>query len=161
MGCARVLVVDDEEMVRFSLCKILEKHGFACLQACRWQSENAPFLTMAVNVSSIEFGCRNFVAGVRDVLTETGLAPQYLQLELTESILMKHAEETVSVLNDLRKMGVQVAVDDFGTGYSSLSYLRQFPISVLKIDQSFVRQITQESDDCSPRKRHHWNRAKS
>jgi diguanylate cyclase (GGDEF)-like protein/PAS domain S-box-containing protein len=120
----------------------------ACLQACRWQSENFPFLTMAVNVSSIEFESRNFVAGVRDILAETGLAPQYLQLELTESVLMKHAEEAVSVLSDLRNMGVQIAIDDFGTGYSSLSYLRQFPISVLKIDQSFVRQITQQPDDC-------------
>jgi diguanylate cyclase (GGDEF)-like protein/PAS domain S-box-containing protein len=120
----------------------------ACLQARRWQNESSPFLTIAVNVSSIEFGSRNFVAGVRDILAETGLAPQYLQLELTESVLMRHAEEAVSVLSDLRNMGVQIAIDDFGTGYSSLSYLRQFPISVLKIDQSFVRQITQQPDDC-------------
>jgi diguanylate cyclase (GGDEF)-like protein/PAS domain S-box-containing protein len=120
----------------------------ACLQASRWRSEKWPFLTMAVNVSSVEFGSRNFVAGVRDVLAETGLPPQHLQLEITESILMKHAEAAVSVLQELRNMGVQVAIDDFGTGYSSLSYLRQFPISVLKIDQSFVRQITQEPDDC-------------
>jgi EAL domain-containing protein (putative c-di-GMP-specific phosphodiesterase class I) len=80
-------------------------------------------------------------------LSETGLDPKCLELELTESVLMKRAESAASVLKTLRARGVQIAVDDFGTGYSSLSYLRKFPIDALKIDQSFVRQITSAPDD--------------
>ena len=80
------------------------------------------------------------------MLRDTGLAPEFLELELTESVLMKHAEATESILRTLRAQGIQLAVDDFGTGYSSLSYLRKFPIDALKIDQSFVRQITTAPD---------------
>ena len=97
---------------------------------------------MAVNISAMEFRDENFLEGVFAILKETGLDPRSLELELTESVLMKHAESTESILKTLRARGVQVAVDDFGTGYSSLSYLRKFPIDALKIDQSFVRQIT-------------------
>jgi EAL domain-containing protein (putative c-di-GMP-specific phosphodiesterase class I) len=103
-------------------------------------------MTMAVNVSAMEFR-RDFLEGVFAILKETGLDPRSLELELTESVLMKRAESAASVLQDLRAKGVQVAVDDFGTGYSSLSYLRKFPIDALKIDQSFVRQITTAPDD--------------
>ena len=81
------------------------------------------------------------------ILSETGLDPRSLELELTESVLMKHAESTASILKALRERGVQVAIDDFGTGYSSLSYLRKFPVDALKIDQSFVRQISAAGDD--------------
>jgi len=81
------------------------------------------------------------------ILKDTGLDPRFLELELTESVLMKHAESTASILKALRAGGVQLAVDDFGTGYSSLSYLRKFPIDALKIDQSFVRQITTTPDE--------------
>jgi EAL domain-containing protein (putative c-di-GMP-specific phosphodiesterase class I) len=80
-------------------------------------------------------------------LKETGLDPKSLELELTESVLMKRAESAASVLKTLRSSGVQIAVDDFGTGYSSLSYLRKFPIDALKIDQSFIRQISTTPDD--------------
>ena len=97
---------------------------------------------MAVNISAMEFRNRNFLDGIFAALEETGLDPSCLELELTESVLMKHAESTKSTLKTLRAKGVQLAIDDFGTGYSSLSYLRRFPIDVLKIDQSFVRQIT-------------------
>ena len=83
------------------------------------------------------------------VLKETGLAPHYLKLELTESILMHDVESSVSVLESLKAMGVKIAIDDFGTGYSSLSYLKRFPIGALKIDQSFVHDITTDADDAT------------
>jgi EAL domain-containing protein (putative c-di-GMP-specific phosphodiesterase class I) len=100
-----------------------------------------------VNISSMEFREDNFLESVFAILSETGLDPKFLELELTESVLMKRAESAASVLKALRARGVQIAVDDFGTGYSSLSYLRKFPIDALKIDQSFVRQITSAPDD--------------
>ncbi len=95
----------------------------------------------------MEFRDEKFLASVFATLTETGLDPKALELELTESVLMKRAESAASVLKTLRASGVHIAVDDFGTGYSSLSYLRKFPIDALKIDQSFVRQITSAPDD--------------
>jgi len=114
----------------------------ACRQARAWQNAGLPPLPIAVNVSAVEFREKGFVEGVRAILSETGLEARYLELELTEGVLMEDAESTASVLQELKRMGVHLAVDDFGTGYSSLSYLRQFPIDVLKIDQSFVHQIT-------------------
>ena len=114
----------------------------ACAQARAWTDASMPPITMAVNVSALQLQSDNFLEDLCAILDETGLNPRYLELELTESALMKHAELTASVLSTLREMGVQVAIDDFGTGYSSLSYLRKFPLDALKIDQSFVRQIT-------------------
>jgi len=119
----------------------------ACRQARAWQDAGLPLLPIAVNVSAVEFRDKGFVERVRTVLSETGLEARYLELELTEGVLMEDPESMVSVLQELKMMGVHLAVDDFGTGYSSLSYLRQFPIDVLKIDQSFVHQITAEPDD--------------
>ena len=114
----------------------------ACLQARVWKNAGLPAMTMAVNISAMQFRDENFLQGVFAILKETGLDPKFLELELTESVLMKHAETAQSILTTLRASGVQLAVDDFGTGYSSLSYLRKFPVDALKIDQSFVRQIT-------------------
>src|SRR5467141_2125957 len=121
----------------------------ACRQPRAWQKAGLPLMPIAVNVSAVEFRDKGFVYGVQAILRETGLEARYLELELTESVLMEDAEATVSVLQELKMMGVHLAVDDFGTGYSSLSYLRQFPIDVLKIDQSFVHQITADPDDSS------------
>jgi diguanylate cyclase (GGDEF)-like protein/PAS domain S-box-containing protein len=121
----------------------------ACKQARAWVEAGLPLATMAVNISSMEFRDENFLQSVFTTLSETGLDPRSLELELTESVLMKRAESAASVLKTLREKGVQIAVDDFGTGYSSLSYLRKFPIDALKIDQSFVRQITTTPDDTS------------
>ena len=119
----------------------------ACRQASAWQNAGLPPSPIAVNVSAVEFRDKGFAERVRTVLSETGLEARYLELELTEGVLMEDAETMVSVLQELKMMGVHLAVDDFGTGYSSLSYLRQFPIDVLKIDQSFVQQITADPDD--------------
>lgn len=119
----------------------------ACRQARAWQDAGLPRLPIAVNVSAIEFRDKGFVEGVAKILAETGLEGRYLELELTEGVLMKDAKAAISVLHELKSMGVRLAVDDFGTGFSSLSYLRQFPIDVLKIDQSFVHQMTANAKD--------------
>lgn len=113
----------------------------ACRQARRWKDAGLPAITMAVNVSAMEFLDENFLKGVFAVLDNAGLEPGLLELELTESVLMRDAAATEAILTALRARGVQLAVDDFGTGYSSLSYLRKFTVDSLKIDQSFVRQI--------------------
>jgi EAL domain-containing protein (putative c-di-GMP-specific phosphodiesterase class I) len=114
----------------------------ACAQAKAWVDAGLPLATMAVNVSAVQFRNEDFLESMFTSLNETGLDPRFLELELTESVLMKQPELTAHILQILREKGVQVSVDDFGTGYSSLSYLQQFPIDVLKIDQSFVRRMT-------------------
>jgi len=119
----------------------------ACKQTRAWADAGLPAVTMAVNISAMEFRQDSFVDDVFGLLREMGLDPRSLELELTEGILMKRAESAASVLQSLRVHGVRIAVDDFGTGYSSLSYLRKFPIDAIKIDQSFVRQITMTPDD--------------
>jgi diguanylate cyclase (GGDEF)-like protein/PAS domain S-box-containing protein len=121
----------------------------ACKQARDWMDAGLPLRTIAVNISAMEFRNESFLQGVVAILGETGLDPRTLELELTESVLMKHAASTELILETLRTRGVQLSVDDFGTGYSSLSYLRKFPIHALKIDQSFVRQITTTPDETS------------
>jgi diguanylate cyclase (GGDEF)-like protein/PAS domain S-box-containing protein len=119
----------------------------ACEQAQVWMDAGLPVTSMAVNVSAMEFRHENFLKSLFAILTRTGLDPKLLELELTESVLMKHAAATATILQTLRKTGVRVAIDDFGTGYSSLSYLRKFPVDAVKIDQSFIRQISTAGDD--------------
>jgi EAL domain-containing protein (putative c-di-GMP-specific phosphodiesterase class I) len=102
---------------------------------------------VAINVSAVELRAPGFVAGVRAVLEETGLEPHYLELELTESVLIEDARSVAEVLKELKDVGVLLALDDFGTGYSNLSHLKRFPIDALKIDQSFVRNLTADEDD--------------
>ncbi len=118
----------------------------ACEQAQAWAARGLPIATIAVNVSAMEFRDDNFLKGLFAILNETGLDPTTLELELTESVLMQHADSSAVILQTLRSRGVRVAIDDFGTGYSSLSYLRKFPIDALKIDQSFVREIAHAED---------------
>jgi diguanylate cyclase (GGDEF)-like protein/PAS domain S-box-containing protein len=118
-----------------------------CRQAREWQDAGLPFKRVSVNVSAIEFRDKDFVEGVRTILSETGLEARYLDLELTEGVLMEDVESSAAVLRKLKTIGVHLAVDDFGTGYSSLSYLQEFPIDVLKIDKSFVHRITGDPYD--------------
>ncbi len=119
----------------------------ACKQARAWVDAGQRPITMAVNVSAMEFGDDGFLDGLFTILEETRLESTALEIELTESVLMKRVESTADILRTLRQRGVRVAVDDFGTGYSSLSYLRKLPIDALKVDQSFIRQISTGGDD--------------
>ncbi len=121
----------------------------ACSQARKWQDEGLPPVQIAVNVSAIQFRQDGFRELIQGVLTETGLAPQYLALELTESLLLTNADVVFSVLQELSEMGLMLAIDDFGTGYSSLSYLTQFPVSKLKIDRSFIRDVATNPNDAA------------
>ncbi|MBS1142812.1 MAG: response regulator receiver modulated diguanylate cyclase/phosphodiesterase with sensor(s) [Proteobacteria bacterium] len=121
----------------------------ACRQVCAWQDAGLEAVPVSVNISAVEFRNKQFLDGVALILKETGMQPDFLELELTESILMHDAESSASVLETLKEMGMHLAIDDFGTGYSSLSYLKRFPINTLKIDQSFVQDIAIDSDDAS------------
>ncbi|PKO49372.1 MAG: diguanylate cyclase [Betaproteobacteria bacterium HGW-Betaproteobacteria-4] len=121
----------------------------ACRQVCAWQDSGLLAVPVSVNISAVEFRHKGFLEGVATILKETGMLPSFLELELTESILMQDAESSASVLESLKAMGMQLAIDDFGTGYSSLSYLKRFPINTLKIDQSFVQDIDIDVDDAS------------
>ncbi|HMK48854.1 MAG TPA: EAL domain-containing protein [Thermodesulfovibrionales bacterium] len=121
----------------------------ACSQNVSWQKAGLTPMRMTVNVSSIQFAQENFVEMVFGILRETGLKPGYLQLELTEGTIMKHSEEAVKKLRSLKEMGIRISLDDFGTGYSSLNYLKRFPLTTLKIDKSFIKDIATNSDDQS------------
>jgi len=121
----------------------------ACRQAKAWTDAGLEAVPVAVNISAVQLRDKDFLKGVRGILTQTRLEPRWLELELTESVLMQDAESTGRTLQALKAMGVQLAVDDFGTGYSSLSYLTQFPIDTLKIDQSFVRKMLLNTNDAS------------
>ncbi|MDD1622621.1 MAG: EAL domain-containing protein [Methylococcaceae bacterium] len=113
----------------------------ACRQHLTWIGEGLPTFRMAVNISAVQFQQPEFCGLVKQIIEDSGIDPQYLELELTESVVMNHAEQAVQTLTELRALGVKLAIDDFGTGYSSLSYLRKFPIDRIKIDQSFIRYI--------------------
>jgi EAL domain-containing protein (putative c-di-GMP-specific phosphodiesterase class I) len=119
----------------------------ACAQAKTWADAGLPPVKIAVNVSGVEFQDISFSNRLFKILEESGLPAGALEVELTESVLMKRSEHAIAVLGALHEHGVTLAIDDFGTGYSSLSYLRRFPIDVLKIDQSFIRQISRGGDE--------------
>jgi diguanylate cyclase (GGDEF)-like protein/PAS domain S-box-containing protein len=119
----------------------------ACRQARVWQMAGLPPLCVAINISTVELRAPGFVSGVRAILQETGLEPRYLELELTETVLIEDSRSVAEVLKELKDIGVLLALDDFGTGYSNLSHLKRFPIDALKIDQSFVRDLAMDEDD--------------
>ena len=119
----------------------------ACEQIIEWQEAGFVVPKLAVNLSARQFKDANMLDGICRIVDETGVDPEIIELELTESILMDDVERTLAVLNEARKMGFQLSIDDFGTGYSSLSYLKQFPVNNLKIDQSFIRNLPDNSED--------------
>ena len=119
----------------------------ACRQGQRWHDEGLPPLTIAVNVSPRQFQLTDLVGCIASALKETGYSAALLELEITESALAEREDEALLTMRQLRDLGLRLAVDDFGTGYSSLAQLKRFPIDVLKIDQGFVRDIPQSSDD--------------
>jgi diguanylate cyclase (GGDEF)-like protein len=121
----------------------------ACRQNKAWQDAGIPPITMCVNVSARQFRDRSWVARVTDVLRETGMDPNYLELELTESMLMHDVDTAIDTMRQLQATGVRFSIDDFGTGYSSLSALKSFPVARLKIDQSFVRNLPDDANDRS------------
>jgi diguanylate cyclase (GGDEF)-like protein/PAS domain S-box-containing protein len=118
----------------------------ACAQATAWHAAGFRNLALAVNLSVTQLQASDLVARVKDVLEETGLPPRLLELEITESSAMQSPEQSIRTLYDLKKLGIRISLDDFGTGHSSLAYLKRFPIDTLKIDQSFVRDITSDPD---------------
>lgn len=121
----------------------------ACAQCREWQDAGLPPVSVAVNISARQFREKNFLQAVRKTLAETGLNPRRLELEVTESAIMQDAQNVIADLQAFKDMGVKLSIDDFGTGYSSLSYLKRFPVDRLKIDQSFVRELTADSDDAA------------
>ena len=118
----------------------------ACLQAIRWQQMGLPPMMMAVNLSAKQFAQDNLVMLIQNCLHETGLAPEYLELELTESVSMESPEKSIDVMRKLKAMGVRLSIDDFGTGYSNLNYLKRFPVDQLKIDRSFVTDLATDAE---------------
>ncbi|MFV2061108.1 MAG: EAL domain-containing protein [Gammaproteobacteria bacterium] len=119
----------------------------ACTQNKKWQQNGFSSIRIAINVSAVQFTQMNFVSKVRDILERTGMEGKYLELELTEGILMQDVEFTISVLSELRDLGIRISIDDFGTGYSSMSYLKKFPLDILKIDQSFIKDLPHDPKD--------------
>lgn len=119
----------------------------ACAQNKAWQDAGLPPCLVAVNLSARQFRQPDLVQKVVSILEETGLGAQYLELEVTESMVMDDVESSIAVLQELHSHGIELSLDDFGTGYSSLSYLKRFPLHALKIDRSFVRDLTEDSND--------------
>jgi len=116
----------------------------ACAQAKRWQGQNLGMHYISVNISSVQFNQPDLIDSIKSTLASSGLAPQQLELEVTETALMQDAESAIAILTELKALGIRIAIDDFGTGYSSLSYLKQLPIDTLKIDNCFVRGATKD-----------------
>uniref|UniRef100_A0A831UEK3 EAL domain-containing protein n=1 Tax=Geobacter metallireducens TaxID=28232 RepID=A0A831UEK3_GEOME len=121
----------------------------ACLQNRQWAREGLPSMRVAVNLSGYQFQQKTLLDTIRGILAETGLAPELLELEITESVIMQNPDFAVAVLNQLRDLGVHISIDDFGTGYSSLAHLKRFSVNTLKIDKSFVRDVEINSADAA------------
>ncbi len=142
VGPAKFIPVAEESGLIASLGEwVMET---ACSQAKQWQRSGSPPITMSVNLSAMQFKSENLPAKVLSLLSKTELAPEHLQLEITESLAMEDAERSIAVLGYLKAMGLRIAIDDFGTGYSSLSYLKRFSIDTLKIDRGFLSQLMGE-----------------
>ena len=125
---------------------VLEK---ACLDIAEWNRQHNTQLTVSVNISPLQFGRTGFLEGLNYVLEISHLSPELLKIEITEGVIITGAERTVEILKSVRALGVQVAIDDFGTGYSSLSYLRRLPINQIKLDRSFIEELTINNQDAA------------
>ena len=121
----------------------------ACRQSREWHDTGWSYLHMSVNISGRQFNNPNFISSVHNIISTTNINPEFLELEITESMLMRNASATINALHSLNELGVRFAIDDFGTGHSSLSYLRRFPIDTIKIDRSFIHDVTENPDDAA------------
>jgi len=121
----------------------------ACAQLKSWQGTEFDKLSLAVNISSEQFRQSGLVNFILKTVWQTSVSPQRLELEITESLLMRDIDQTIASLRSLKEAGIRLSIDDFGTGYSSLSYLKQFPLDSLKIDRSFIRDLHEDSDDAA------------
>jgi len=119
----------------------------ACRQNKEWQDEGLPKLTVSINLTSVDFYQTDIKETIHRVLEETGLEPKYLEIELTESLALKDIEQAIHQMKELKELGVKLSMDDFGTGYSSLSYIQVLPITLLKLDRSFIMYL--EEDEVS------------
>ena len=119
----------------------------ACAQNVAWQKQGLPPVCVAVNLSRRQFMDNNLVEDIKTALTDSGLAPHLLELEITESMVMHNPVRMVAILTEIKNLGVRLAIDDFGTGYSSLAQIKHFPIDTLKVDRSFIRNIPQDAQD--------------
>lgn len=119
----------------------------ACMQQMEWVKKGLPPVTVSVNISPVQFKPGIIINAVKKAIRKSGIKPQFLNLEITEGMLIHNVKETHCILTTLNEMGIRVAIDDFGTGYSSLSYLKQFPIKTIKIDRSFVKDIVMDNQD--------------
>ena len=150
----RGLIPPGEFIPMAEACGLIDSIGAwvvreGCRQARAWQLEGLPHLRVAVNLSAFQFRHGNLLQMIREALQAADLEPRFLEVEITESALMSDPEESVTILEQLSRMGVVVSVDDFGTGYSSMSYLRRFPIDKLKIDRGFIAELISRADDAS------------
>jgi EAL domain-containing protein (putative c-di-GMP-specific phosphodiesterase class I) len=118
-----------------------------CLQNVAWQKQGLPHLSVAVNLTPRQFGDEALLQDLTSILTATGMDPHLLELEITESLFIRNVEETLRILTGLKALGIRIAIDDFGIGYSSLATLQRFPLDTIKIDRSFIRDITGTSQD--------------
>ena len=121
----------------------------ACAQTKTWHDKGLSKLHVAVNISGVQFRQKSLQSVIGDALTFSGLSPEFLEIEITESVVMQNAADAIVTLEHLRRIGVSISIDDFGTGYSSLSYLKRFPINTLKIDRSFIKDISEDMDDAA------------
>jgi len=119
----------------------------ACAQNVAWQREGLPPIRMAVNLSLRQLMDDNLLNDIKSALDESGMAPNLLELEITESMVMDNPAQMITVLTDIKKLGVRLAIDDFGTGYSSLAQIKNFPIDTLKVDRSFIHNLSQDSEN--------------
>jgi diguanylate cyclase (GGDEF)-like protein/PAS domain S-box-containing protein len=144
---ARFIPVAEESGIIVELGRwVLEE---ACRQNKDWQDAGLPSVPVAVNISALQYQSNDFLESVLNALANSGLEPRFLELELTESLLLEEVESKLEVMRDLKQRRIKLSIDDFGTGYSNLSYLKRFPIDKLKIDRSFVRDIMEDSDDAA------------